>query len=42
MHDIIGHYNRFDIFQLHVNRQPQNRVVFHDLPPVTDTGSGDA
>jgi nitrilase len=32
MHDIIGHYNRFDIFQLHVNRQPQNRVVFHDLP----------
>ena len=34
MHDIIGHYNRFDIFQLHVNRQPQNRVVFHDLPAV--------
>jgi aliphatic nitrilase len=36
MHDIIGHYNRFDIFQLHVNRQPQNRVVFHDLPAVED------
>lgn len=34
MHDIIGHYNRFDIFQLHVNRQPLNRVVFHDLPPL--------
>ena len=32
MHDIIGHYNRFDIFQLHVNRQPINRIVFHDQP----------
>lgn len=32
MHDIIGHYNRFDVFQLHVNRQPQNRVVFNDTP----------
>ena len=32
MHDIIGHYNRFDVFQLHVNRQPQNRVVFDDAP----------
>jgi nitrilase len=28
MHDIIGHYNRFDVFQLHVNRTPQSRVVF--------------
>ena len=32
MHDIIGHYNRFDIFQLHVNREPQSRVVFADPP----------
>ncbi|MCX6432064.1 MAG: carbon-nitrogen hydrolase family protein [Actinobacteria bacterium] len=30
MHDITGHYNRFDIFQLHVNRSPQGRVVLHD------------
>lgn len=42
MHDIIGHYNRFDIFQLHVNRQPQNRVVFHDLPPVNLPPSSDS
>ncbi len=32
MHDIVGHYNRFDIFQLHVNRQPQHRVTFDDGP----------
>ena len=31
MHDIIGHYNRFDVFQLHVNRQPQSKVVFDDF-----------
>lgn len=26
MHDIIGHYNRFDVFQLHVNRTPQQSL----------------
>ena len=38
MHDIIGHYNRFDVFQLHVNRTPQSRVVFTesiDRQPIT-------
>lgn len=34
MHDIIGHYNRFDVFQLHVNRTPQPTIVFNELPPV--------
>lgn len=31
MHDIIGHYNRFDVFSLHVNREPQRKVVLDDL-----------
>ena len=31
MHDIIGHYNRFDVFQLHVNRSPQPKVAFEDI-----------
>jgi aliphatic nitrilase len=28
MHDIVGHYNRFDIFQLHVDRRPKRSIVF--------------
>jgi nitrilase len=28
MHDIVGHYNRFDIFQLHVNNKPLTPVTF--------------
>ncbi len=26
MHDIVGHYNRFDVFNLQVNRRPQQPV----------------
>ncbi|MEU9106138.1 carbon-nitrogen hydrolase family protein [Streptomyces xanthophaeus] len=36
MHDIVGHYNRFDVFQLHVDNRPQAPVTFAtDLPPTT-------
>jgi len=34
MHDIIGHYNRFDIFELRVNKTPNN--------PITIKGTGGA
>ncbi|PHM71834.1 carbon-nitrogen hydrolase family protein [Xenorhabdus kozodoii] len=32
MHDITGHYNRFDIFDLKVNRRPLTAIRFADLP----------
>lgn len=34
MHDITGHYNRFDVFQLHLNRQGQ--AALHSAAPETE------
>jgi aliphatic nitrilase len=34
MHDIVGHYNRFDVFSLQVNQTPQRPVHF-----ITDDGT---
>ncbi|MGY4099029.1 carbon-nitrogen hydrolase family protein [Nocardia sp. R16R-3T] len=32
MHDIIGHYNRFDVLQLHLDRRPRTGLVFTPDP----------
>lgn len=38
MHDIIGHYNRFDVFQLQVNKQEQHALhVSHGQPSNLET-----
>ncbi|MDY6946549.1 MAG: carbon-nitrogen hydrolase family protein [Pseudomonadota bacterium] len=39
MHDITGHYNRFDIFNLTVNRQPLSAARFLEAAPELPTDS---
>lgn len=33
MHDIVGHYNRFDIFELKVNTAPQRPITLYGAAP---------
>ena len=36
MHDIVGHYNRFDIFRLSVDRRPRTLIDFGPSPEAED------
>ena len=41
MHDIVGHYNRFDIFKLLVNTAEQQPVEFEEIVPDAELFRGD-
>jgi aliphatic nitrilase len=38
MHDIVGHYQRFDVFSLHLNTAPQQPITLTGpFPPTTES-----
>ena len=37
-HDVVGYYNRFDVFTLQVNRAALEPAFFHDLSPAVPAG----
>jgi len=39
MHDIVGHYNRFDVFQLTVNRHSRVAIDWSDPEPPRHTAA---
>lgn len=41
MHDIIGHYNRFDVFDLHVNRKPLSPIGLSALDAGEEAAESD-
>ena len=39
-HDVVGYYNRFDVFELKVDRKRLAPITFvEESPPITDTGN---
>ena len=42
MHDIVGHYNRFDVFDLRVNNRSQKPMSWHEGAMMRDTDEGGA
>ena len=40
-HDVVGYYNRFDVFGLTIDRRRLRPATFHDTPPIPDAPPGD-
>jgi nitrilase len=40
-HDVVGYYNRFDVFGLTIDRRRRHPATFHDPAPIPEAPSGD-